>query len=159
MSETLLINDILAVTRTTEKSGNPWYAITDRLTGFNISQSAEQWEGLRAAFGAEHPGIELRISNMSGELTRADSDQLHHAARYSGLMDAAGAGGWQELLPGVAWPDDTPLPARLKIELRPVTLGGGADVAAVGDGQDAEGGPVGGPAVADVDGSAEGLLM
>ena len=64
-----------------------------------------------------HPGIELRISNLSGELTRADSDQLHYAAIASG-----GGTDWLELLPGVEWPDDTPLPARLKIEIRPVTL-------------------------------------
>lgn len=130
-------------------------------TRYQVTLSAEQWESLRAVFGAEHPGIELRISNMSGELTRANSDDLHYVAKY-GTPGGGDPGGdnWQELLPGAAWPPDTPLPARLKIEIRPVTLGGAVDVGdAVADGQGAEGAQSADPAVADVDGPAEGALM
>lgn len=160
MSEIILDNDILNVTRSTGPDiGNDdeqRYQIRDPATGFFITLSAQQWESLRAALGAEHPGIELRISNLSGELTRADSDQLHASAKYQG----GGADDWQELLPGVEWPDDTPLPARLKIELRPVTLGGDVDVdAAEADGQGAEGAQSPDPAGVDVDVPAEGRLM
>lgn len=137
MNETVLHNDILNVSRYTGfDAGNVFdirqrYRIIDLITGALIILSAEQWESLRAALGAEHPGIELRISNLSGELMRADSDHLHYAARLIG----GGVDGWVELLPGEAWAPDTPLPARLKIEIRPVTLGG-----AVGDGDgDADG--------------------
>jgi hypothetical protein len=160
MSETILLNDVLSVDRYTGPelgySGDRTrYQITCRLSGMLITLSAAQWENLRAALGGEHPGIELRISNMSGELTRANSDDLHHAAKYGnpGWPDD-----WQQLLPGIAWPADTPPPAILKIEIRPVTLGGaGVDVADAG-GQGAENAQSPDPANVDAI-PAEGLSM
>jgi hypothetical protein len=133
MSESILLNEIIAVTRYTSadlgyEHGRTRYQITDRLTGIVITLSDEQWENIRAALGPEYPGIELRISNLSGELTRADSGQLHHVLKYGQHGVGVGGDHWQELLPGLDWPADTPLPARLKIELRPVTLGGVVDV-------------------------------
>lgn len=163
MSETLLHNDILDVTRYMGpelgfSADRVRYQITDTTSGILITLSAEQWGSLMAAFGARHPGIELRISNVSGELTRADSDQMHHAAKYGN----PGGDDWQQLLPGLDWPADTPPPSILKIEIRPVTLGGGGavDVAEAADGQGAEGAQSADPP-ADVDGAAaaEGMLM
>ena len=162
MSETIVRNDVLSVDKYTGPelgySGDRTrYQITDRLGGMLITLSAVQWECLRAALGGEHPGIELRISNLSGELARATSDHLHYAAKYS---QAAGNADWQELLPGVAWPEDTPLPARLKIEIRPVTLGGAdADADDLPHGQGAEGAQFPDPSPAVGVGPAEGLMM
>ena len=80
---------------------------------------------------AEHIGIELRISNINGELVRTDSEHLHWIAKYAGTATTCNLSclpgcdrhGWLELIPGrempYAYPDDMPVPARLKIEIRP----------------------------------------
>jgi hypothetical protein len=62
MSETLLRNDLIDVTRYTGPEQffggkRDRYQITDRLTGAIVTLSAEQWESIRAALGAEHPRI------------------------------------------------------------------------------------------------------
>ncbi|HEV2244925.1 MAG TPA: hypothetical protein VGR98_28075 [Streptosporangiaceae bacterium] len=80
---------------------------------------------------AEHIGIELRISNINGELVRTDSDQLYWSTTFHQCLSCTPAcppncerHGWYELIPGkmmpYAYPDDTPVPGRLKIEIRPL---------------------------------------
>jgi hypothetical protein len=70
-----------------------------------------------------HPGIELRISNLSGELVRADSDHLFYSALAAGRMHD-----WLELIPGLEMPyqfgADEPRSCHLRIEIKPVILPG-----------------------------------
>ena len=81
-----------------------------------------------------HIGIRIRVSNCNGELLEADSDHLYWTACYSGQVTPCTPAcppfcdrhGWLELIPGqdlpYRYPDDMPVPARLKIEVKPVLL-------------------------------------
>jgi len=92
-------------------------------------------ELLKHAIGM-HPGIRLRISNISGELVDADSDHLYYSAKFGNpvpcgpdCLQSCDKHGWLELIPGAGemtylYDADMPLPGRLKIEVKPVILTG-----------------------------------
>jgi hypothetical protein len=93
----------------------------------------------RKTAAADHIGIRLRISNLSGELVDATSDHLYLSATY-GERQPCGPScrpgcdrhGWLELIPGLdpalVYAPSEPRPCHLKIEIKPVILPGPGDV-------------------------------